>query len=128
MLDADLRKRAIPWTRLLWREGAAARTLNAGWRGQICVVATGLMWLLLVFGVLAWGASGTLAFVMGLMAGFVPHLLHLRFLRLLWRSGGLALFATGVVLLPLFWSVAGLGFLVGSFRRDPHAGVAAPDQ
>lgn len=111
MLRSDLLERAIPWSRLLWRTGGAARTLNADRRGQVSVALTGVAGLALLL-------SPALPSLPAAVAAWAGLLVAQRdLLALLLRRGGPSLLVAGTLLLPLHLAAGGLGFLLVCLER-----------
>jgi hypothetical protein len=115
MLRADLWQRAVPWTRLLLREGSAVAVLNAAARGRVNVAASCAVVPLLLASTLYPVCS-----IVAIAALLVPLVNQRGFIGLLFRRGGASLCAAGVVLLPLHYLTAGLGLFVGCVQHVLH--------
>lgn len=105
MIVTDIRDRAIPWSRLIYREGGSVAVLNADARGRVSVaLATGLGACLVL-------SSFWSSFFIGAAAALIMLLLWQRsFLALLRRCGGWRLLALGSLLLPVHLVSGALGF------------------
>ncbi len=105
MVVTDIRDRAIPWSRLIYRHGRSAAMLNADARGRLSLACTALLGASLLLGV-PWPPA-----LMAAPAAWLALLLAQRtFLALLWRSGGPRLMIAGTLLLPLHFACGALGF------------------
>ncbi len=95
MIETDVRRRAIPWARLILARGDLPDDLNVSRRQRLCVAATGVA-LLSALGAPWSGAAGATALAsLALALG-----LNLDWLRFLARERGLG-FALGAVPLQL---------------------------
>lgn len=97
MLRADIRDRALPWTRLIIRSGHIPADLNLSFKSRLSAVLAWLFLVLLVLGILnplVWiGAPAALLAVVGLNADLY---------RFFYRQGGLG-FALGAISLHLLY-------------------------
>jgi GT2 family glycosyltransferase len=113
MLETDVLRRGIPWTRLQLERGSVAGTLNLGWRHRLSALAS-------VAGVVAL-ARGRLRAALACLAGLVA--LNRRFYVLLYARGGARLAVAGVPLHVLHHlaaataAIAGLVLHLGGQRR-----------
>ncbi len=105
MIVTDIRDRAIPWARLIYREGKSIAVLNADRRGRLSLVLTAIMGASLVLG-LIWPSH-----LLVTLAAWLALLLNERaFLALLRRVGGVRLLSAGALLLPLHLLSGAIGF------------------
>ena len=112
MLATDLWRRAVPWTRLMLREGRMVNDLNVGTRNRLSVAVAFLPLIVLALAVSpalpAWSLLPAVAAVAAILVA-----LNGAFFRFLWRRLG-AWFALGAV--PAHWLylwTCGLGFGLG---------------
>lgn len=108
MLATDLFRRAVPWTRLMLRQGRMVNDLNVKTRDRISVLSAFLLPAALAA---AWVWPPLLA--AGIAAALLLMALNAGFFRFLRRRRG-PLFAAAAV--PLFWAyllICGLGFGLG---------------
>lgn len=118
MVQTDLWRRAVPWTRLLRRSGRMPNDLNLRWNQRLSVCAA---WLLPAVLAAALVDARWLAAAAGL---FAAHLaLNGRFFAWVFRNAGFRAAVASVPLHLIFHWVAGLGFLIGNL---PHAAAEAP--
>lgn len=125
----DIFARAVPWTRLVLREGRLPDDLNLGWRSR---VSAGFSWAALVLGAAALiappGALASTAYVGVVAALGVSTTLNAELYRFFLRRGGLR-FAAGAWLLHqaylLYGSAVFAGLVLGHAMRltalDPIA-------
>jgi GT2 family glycosyltransferase len=95
ILTTDIRDRALPWTRLLLRQGALVNDLNLQ-TGQRVSVALAMLSAFCVFAFFVT----PLAFVPWLLAGLALCWLNRRFYEFLWQQRGAAFVAR---VLPWHW-------------------------
>ncbi len=105
MVATDIRDRAIPWARLIYREGGSIAVLNADRRGRLSLAFTTIAAACLVLG-LIWPSL----FSVGLAAWLALLVNERAFLALLGRVGGARLWAAGTLLLPLHLLCGAIGF------------------
>ena len=86
----DILRRALPWSLLLVRGDARTGTLNLSARERVSAVLAHVALLSLGAGLLQWQAA-----VAGVVALVAYAVVNGRFLRLLWRSGGVRLLSAG---------------------------------
>ena len=108
----DFSCRAVPWTRLLHREGRIDNDLNLGWTSRVSAALVCLAILFLVAGI-DWTPSLFLAAVT-LLGAIV---LNLRFYRLLAARGGFGFALLSIPLHWLYFAVAMAGFAAGTVGR-----------
>jgi len=115
LIVTDIGRRAIPWTRLLRREGRLDNDLNIDHASRLnaALVCGGAA--LLVAGSV-W-RPGLPAGAILLAAAVVQNLPFYRFLR---RTGGWPLAVGAVPLHWLYFAGATVGFLLGRLRSDPR--------
>ncbi len=105
MIVTDIRDRAIPWSRLIYREGDAVAVLNADGRGRVSLALTAALMACLILGPV-WPALWIAA-----AAAWLGLLVWQRsFLALLRRCGGWRLMAAGGLLLPVHLASGAIGF------------------
>jgi GT2 family glycosyltransferase len=110
----DVGRRAIPWTRLLRREGRMDNDLNTGrtsrWSAALLVAA-------LIFGLA--GLFLPPAFLLAALALGATVILNLRFYRFLASRGGWAFAAASIPLHWLYFLGAATGFVLGHCGPAP---------
>ncbi|MCH9651945.1 MAG: glycosyltransferase family 2 protein [Deltaproteobacteria bacterium] len=128
MLKTDLWRRAVPWTKLMLKDGALVNDLNVKKRDRFGVV----MAFLILGTLLASGAplpiETRLPIIgLGLAAGLALVALNRQFFQFLSQSRGL-LFAAKVV--PFYWVyllICGLGFSLGYLQHLSSSGKDAAE-
>lgn len=114
LIVTDIGRRAIPWTRLLRREGRLDDDLNIDHASRVNAVLVCAGGTLLLAGLL-W-RPGLPAGAILLAAAVVRNLPFYRYLA---RQGGWSLAAGAVPLHWLYFAGATVGFLLGRLRRAP---------
>lgn len=115
LIVTDIGRRAIPWTRLLRREGRLDYDLNIDLTSRVNAALVCGGTALLVAGSV-W-RPGLPAGAILLAAAVVQNLPFYRFLR---RTGGWPLAIGAVPLHWLYFAGATVGFLLGRLRSDPR--------
>lgn len=124
MIVTDVRDRAIPWARLIYREGISMAMLNADRHGRQSLALTAIAAGSLVLGVI-WPVlwCGSLAAWLALLVN------EGKFLALLRRCGGARLWAAGTLLLPVYFLSGAVGLayvtvevVLGRLGQETHAG------
>ena len=116
LVKSDLFNRAIPWTRLVASGRLRFGKLNTARGGVYSVLLTGLTWALLPFAPLAsivcFGALGAV---------------NARFIRFVGEQRGILFAAASSLALGLYFTVCGIGFVVGNLAsRYPSERTPAP--
>jgi len=105
MIVTDIRDRAIPWSRLLYRDGRCAAVLNADARGRVSLICTAI-----IGASLALGPFWPRLWITAAAAWLALLLAQRGFLTVLRRVGGLRLLAAGAILLPVHFACGAVGF------------------
>lgn len=121
MIRTDLAQRAVPWTRLILREGKLPADLNLGWSSRVSALAAWSLPASLASAPFWWPALAASAAALGVVAA-----LNRDFLGLLARRGGarLAVGGLGLHLLYLGYSSATFAALAGAHALRTSASAA----
>ncbi len=115
LIVTDIGRRAIPWTRLLRREGRLDNDLNIDHASRVNAALVCGGGALLAVGILWRPGLPAGAFLLGAAVAR-----NLPFYRFLGRTGGWALAVGSVPLHWLYFAGATVGFLLGRLRSDPR--------
>jgi GT2 family glycosyltransferase len=116
MVDTDLRRRGIPWTRLQLERGRVSGALNLGWRHRLSALAA----VAAAWAAIARRPRAALAATAALVA------LNHRFYGLLGRRGGPGLAVAGVGLHVVHHLTAVVAAVAGAIAHACAAGRGRP--
>jgi GT2 family glycosyltransferase len=117
LVFTDIGRRAIPWTRLLRREGRLDNDLNTDRSSRWSAALVSLGAALCVL-----GAFRPLAFALAVIALLVATILNARFYRYLGGRGGWAFAAASIPLHWLYFLGAAAGYVCGHLSPAPAPG------
>jgi GT2 family glycosyltransferase len=116
----DICARALPWTRLILRQGQVPRDLNLDWRSRLSALAAWAMIGFALLGLGSWSAGAGLwarsSGVVLLVASALVAMLNADLYRFFLRRGGVS-FASGAVLLHFAYLLYSSAVFVGLFAQ-----------